>query len=345
MPRHDERNLPIAALYLLASILVLLACAAQPARAQQSTAAISANLDDLPITLQRRTIEPAAQGPVTSAPEDFDKVQLVPGCLLSMEVYGIPELSGIMLRIDAAGDVSVPTLGPVHIAGSTVLQAQDAITEALVSGEILVSPVVRLNVVQFTAGYVSVSGEVQNPGRFQVISSRTLAEVLALAGGESAAAGDDIEIQRKSADGNVQPQHIHYAQRDAPTSLQSITVRPGDSVFVHRAGAVYVLGAVNRPGGYLMVNDGKLNIYQAVSLAGGTTLDAATNGMYIIRPHDEAFETIKVPFSKLVRENQSEIQLQLNDVLYVPRSGWRVTLLDGSAIIGAAVNGATYNLH
>ena len=102
------------------------------------------------------------------------------------------------------------------------------------------------------------------------------------------------------------------------------------------------MGAVNKPGGYLMVNSGSLNIYQALSLAGGTTLDAARNGMYIIRPHDETFEQIKVPFTKLAKQSQAEIQQQWNDVLYIPRSGWRVTVLDGSAIIGAAITGATY---
>lgn len=123
-----------------------------------------------------------------------------------------------------------------------------------------------------------------------------------------------------------------------------MTVYPGDNVYVRRAGVVYVLGAVTRPGGYVMVDSGKLNIFQALSLAGGTTLDAAKNAMYIVRPHDEVFQTIKVPFNKLAKGPQAELALQGNDVLYVPRSGLRVTLLDGSAIIGAAVSGAIYTV-
>ena len=92
-----------------------------------------------------------------------------------------------------------------------------------------------------------------------------------------------------------------------------------------------------------MTDAGKLDIYQALSLAGGTSLDAAKNGMYIIRPHDEVFETIRVPFSKLASKHQNEVELQKDDVLYVPRSNWKVTLLDGSAIIGSALNAAIYN--
>ena len=310
---------------------------------QQYGPNLPANVEEM--SLQRRPMPASStrsQGPTVAAPEDFSKAQLVPGTLLSMETFGVPELSNVSLRLDANGDVFVPTLGPVHIAGMTVLAAQGAIASALVRAELLVSPVVQLNVVQYAASFVSVLGEVQAPGRFQVIGARSLAEVLALAGGETLAAGNDIEIQRGSAKEAPAVQHIRYTPHDSLNSLQTTVIQPGDSVYVRRAGVVYVLGAVTRPGGYVMVNGGMLNIYQALSLAGGTTLDAARNGMYIVRPHDEVFETIKVPFNKLAKQPQSDIELRQNDVLYIPRSGLRVTLLDGSAIIGAAVSGSMY---
>ena len=326
-------------LALLASVLGI----GWQGSAQQYGPSVPANIDEM--SLQRRPVPAGSaqsQASTTAAPEDFSKAQLLPGTLLSMETFGVPELSGVSLRIDAQGDVFVPTLGTVHLAGLTVPSAQQAIAEALVRAELLVSPVVQLNVLQFAASFVSVLGEVQTPGRFQMIGSRSLAEVLALAGGETLAAGNDIEIQRGKASGPGGVQHVHYTPHDSLASLQSTLVEPGDSVYVRRAGVVYVMGAVSRPGGYVMVNGGLLNIYQALSLAGGTTLDAARNGMYIVRPHDEAFETIRVPFNKLAKQPQAQVELRQNDVLYVPRSGARVALLDGSAIIGAAVSGSLY---
>ena len=321
--------------------LLVLPSLAQNLVAQQNTPSVPANLEEL--QLQRRPASsPANLGPTLAAPEDVSKAELVPGTLLSMDVYGVPEMSGVNLRLDANGDASIPTLGAVHLAGSTVLQAQQTVAKALVQAEMLVAPVVQLTLVQFAAGYVSVLGEVQSPGRFQIIAARNLAEVLALAGGETLAAGSDIEVQRTSATTGQTLQHVSYTPQDDLRVLQNVTVQPGDSVYIRRANVVYVLGAVNKPGGYLMVNGGLLNIYQALSLAGGTTLDAAKNGMYIIRPHDEAFQTIKVPFTKLAGRRPTDLQLQKNDVLYVPRSGLRVTFLDGSAILGAAVGGAMY---
>ena len=323
-----------------ATAMVLCACIV--AHAQSTNPMVVANVDNLAAEPQHRPISTYSQIPLSPAPEDFDKAQIVPGSLLSMDVFDVPELSGVTLRVDPGGNVSVPTLGVVHVAGLSVPEVQEAIAKGLKAGEILVAPNVRVNVVQYAAGYITVLGEVQNPGRYQVIAKRSLGDALGFAGGETLAAGDDIEVQHAVAGGPPSMQHVHHLRHDAAMELQNVAVGPGDVVTVHRAGVVYLMGAVNRPGGYLMMNEGKLDIYQALSLAGGTALDAARNGMYIIRPHDEVYQTIKVPFANLAKQHQSEVQLQLNDVLYVPRSNWKVTLLDGSSIIGAAVGAAVY---
>ena len=327
---------------LLPTLAVILG--SQLCHSQSNNPYVIANVDDQATGAQRRPLTPYNQIPVSPAPEDFDKTTIAPGTLLTMDIYNVPELSGVSLRVDTKGDVSVPTLGDVHVGGTTLLEAQGKIEHAFVAGEIFVAPVVRLTITQFPPEYVSVLGEVENPGRYLVIAPRSLGDVLGMAGGVTVSADDDIEIQHPKSTGVASTEHVRYTQHDSLASVGRIPVKPGDIVLVHRAGVAYVLGAVTRPGGYLMHNGGKLDVFQALSLAGGTTLDAARNGMYIIRPHDEVFETIKVPFSKLSKEHQSEIQLQRNDVLYIPRSNWKVTLLDGSAIIGSALNAAIYNV-
>lgn len=338
MRKNSFKHLSVVRLASLSLVLCT------PAQAQSNNPMVTANVDNLAAEPQHRPISTYTQIPLSPAPEDFDKAEIVPGSLLAMDVYAVPELSGVSLRVDPKGDVSVPTLGTVHVAGMTVPEVQDAIAKSLKANEILVAPNVRITVAQYAAGYITVLGEVQNPGRYQVIAKRSLGDALGFAGGETLAAGDDIEVAHAVSNGSPAMQHVHHLQHDGATDLQNVFVNPGDVVTVHRAGVVYVMGAVNRPGGYLMVNEGKLDIYQALSLAGGTALDAARNGMYIIRPHDEAYETIKVPFANLARQHQSEVQLKLNDVLYVPRSNWKVTLLDGSSIIGAAVGAAVYTV-
>jgi len=46
--------------------------------------------------------------------------------------------------------------------------------------------------------------------------------------------------------------------------LSDTVIQPGDTVTVKRAGIVYVLGAVTRPGGYIMQEGGELDVTQAV---------------------------------------------------------------------------------
>jgi polysaccharide export outer membrane protein len=276
---------------------------------------------------------------VSSVPEGFESLKLAQGFLLEMDIFGVPEMTA-QLRIDAQGDVTVPLIGKIHVEGDTVPQAQNAIAKALFDQEILKNPQVTLNILQFTAKNISVLGEVQNPGRVQLLSSQPLGNVLALAGGETIAAGSEIEIQRMTESGELATQHVHYVQGNDPAVLRSVLVSPGDTVLVRRAGVIYVLGAVNRPGGYLMVNGGTLSVVQAVSLAGGTTLQASTKYAVIVRRQEKGFVQFKVPLGKMQTGGATPIELQVNDALYIPASSWKTVLINGQTVLGAAASAA-----
>ncbi|HTF64537.1 MAG TPA: SLBB domain-containing protein, partial [Edaphobacter sp.] len=103
--------------------------------------------------------------------------------------------------------------------------------------------------------------------------------------------------------------------------IKSITIQPGDAVVVPRAGIVYVLGGVNRPGGYVMQEDGTLDVAQALSLAYGTSLNAAVGSIRVVRKHpDGTLQTIPVSYRKISKGKEVPLQLQAEDILYVPIS-------------------------
>jgi polysaccharide export outer membrane protein len=294
---------------------------AQPmARAQQAATMAVANIEDTGGLSNRKAALVNRTG-VVAAPDGFDHLKLTPGYLLQMDIYDVPEMS-TSLRIDPQGNVSVPLLGSVHIAGDSLTEAQNLIAKQLDVHEILKKPQVTLNVVEFSATSVSVLGEVESPGRIQLLSPKPLGDVLALAQGETQAAGDDIEIQHRSDTQQVTVRHIKYAQGRDNAPLQSVMIYPGDTVVVQKAGVIYVLGAVTRPGGYLMVNGGTLNVSQAVSLAGGTTLSALTRYAVVVRPEGSAFTQFKVPLKQMETGAALPASLQLNDILYIPTSSW-----------------------
>ena len=61
-------------------------------------------------------------------------------------------------------------------------------------------------------------------------------------------------------------------------------VNPGDTVVVSRAGIVYILGDVNRPGGYVMSNnESQLTLLQGLALAGSATRGAKQGHAHLIR--------------------------------------------------------------
>jgi polysaccharide export outer membrane protein len=320
----------------LIGLALLALVSGRSGHAQQGSPVVNANLDSGIAGASREPVLRRRAEDLEAVPDDFADARITPGYLLSMDVFTVPEFSGLSLRVGPTGDVTIPSAGRVHVAGDTLSEAQAAIAKRLVDQQILIAPQVELNVLQFATQSVTVLGEVQRPGRIQMLAPRSLADVLALAGGETVAAGNDIEIQQPEAAGPPKVHHVTYTQEQTSSKLQGILIHPGDSIFVHKAGVVYILGAVNKPGGYLMVNGGALDVLQAISLAGGTTLEAAMGGMRVYRPDDGHYAEIKVPFSRVTKGREPSV------TLYVPRSRLKTTLVDGSYLVGSSITSILY---
>lgn len=323
-----------------APCLLLSVMAAEPLylSAQQS-AWVNASVDQTAPAPKAQP--PAPSGNVTAVPEDFSKLQLAPGFLLAMAVYNAPEMS-MNLRVDSSGDVTIPTAGSIHIAGQTVAEAQDTITKVLKNKDLFNNPQVSLNVLQYTAQDVNVLGEVQSPGRIEILAPRNLADVLALAGGETPSAGTDIEI-KTTVNGEEHTRHIHYLRGKSTESLREIMVVPGSTVYVNKVGTIYVLGSVLRPGGYEMINGGSLNVAQALALAQGTIPQAAVGSIRIVRQNaDGTISEIHVPYKKIASGKAKPAMLMNEDVVYVPSSKIKSVLLSGTGILAATAGAATF---
>jgi polysaccharide export outer membrane protein len=301
----------------------------------------------LPVRMFSQPDAPKSDAPISRhrlsnigvVPEDFSTLKLAPGFLLNMDVYDTPELSGDF-RIDTKGDITVPTVGHIHVGGETLPDAATQIEDRLRSGKILNEPQINLNIAQYAAQNVTVLGEVHEPGRLELLAPHTLVDILALAGGETQYAGNAIEIQRSNGS---KSEHIvipYFRDRAGEVGVRTL-VLPGDIVTIPRAGVVYVLGAVNRAGGFLMQDDGELDVTQALSLADGTQLQAAVGSMRLIRKlTDGKVEEMPIPYSDIVHGKAASPRLQADDVIYVPMSKFKIIL--GAALLQSAANAAIY---
>lgn len=273
-------------------------------------------------------------------PRDFSELRIEPGDLLSVNVYDTPEFTN-SYRVDLAGNLTIPLCGKVNVRGLTLPEAAKHIEAALKDGQILNQPQVNVDVQQYAGQYVTVIGEVATPGRVPLIAPTNLGEILAQAGGVTALAGARIKIRHGGED--VAEEDVPYSRSQGTRETASILVRPGDSVLVPRAGIVYVLGAVARPGGYLMQEDGKLDVAQALALSGGTDLQANTGGLRVIRRNpDGTVLEFPLSYNAIAKGTEKPLVLQAQDIVYVPMSKVKSLFTSTSGLISSSASAAIY---
>jgi polysaccharide export outer membrane protein len=277
---------------------------------------------------------------LAEVPADFAQLKLAPGFLLSLNVLDDPDFAGTF-RIDEQGDIALPILGTLHLAGKTVSEARVQIRGELLKNKILNDPQLNLSIIEYSAPEVTITGEVASPGKYPLLVPRKLVDVLALAGGTTALAGNEVQIDRGSSESA--PLLVHYSRATDPKAVEDAIVHPGDIVQVKRAGIVYVLGAVTRPGGFVMLEDGSLSVLQAISLANGTSQAARTGTIYILRRNDDGTQAhIALPYKKITKGKSSDVQLHATDVLYVPTSAIKAALIDTQGILASAASASIY---
>lgn len=288
----------------------------------------------------RVAANPNSPGSVISVPEDFASLKLGPGFLLTITVYDEPDFSG-PARIDNDGNLNMAFLKPLHVAGDTVEQAKAALEKAFVDQGILKHPQVSIDVQQFATTTATVIGEVQNPGKVELLKPHTLLDVIGLTGGETPLAGNVIELKR--ADGDPPTKTYHYARGGDASEIRDVMVHPGDTVIVKRAGIVYVLGAVNRPGGYPMQEQGELNVAQAISLAQGLTLQAKVGGLRVVqRQADGKMVETPVSYKKIMDGKEEPMNLVAGDIVYVPVSRMKTILGSTTGLVAQTTAAAIY---
>lgn len=122
----------------------------------------------------------------------------------------------------------------------------------------------------------------------------------------------------------------------------NIVLQPGDIVTVPHAGIVYALGAVTRPGGFVIANDrGQLTTLKLLSLAGGLDHFAKSDHAVIVRRDGNGQQhEVQVDLKKVLSFQAEDVRLQPSDILYVPKSVAKQALIKAaelSTAIGSAI--------
>jgi polysaccharide export outer membrane protein len=112
-------------------------------------------------------------------------------------------------------------------------------------------------------------------------------------------------------------------------ATNNIILQAGDIVTVPHAGIVYVLGAVGRPGGFVLANDrAQMTTLKVLALAGGLNRTAKKDRAVIIRKDTQGQQhEVAVDLAKVMARQSEDVQLQPSDILFVPDSATKQAML------------------
>ncbi|MGH9789111.1 MAG: polysaccharide biosynthesis/export family protein [Candidatus Acidiferrales bacterium] len=286
----------------------------------------------------------AAQQPVAPpAPVETSRDYVIgPGDLLEITVYDAPDLSRDV-RVSSSGVILLPLLPePVRADGLSPEELAAAIAREFEQRQILRQPQVSVLVKEFKSRPVAVLGAVKKPQMIPVLGPMTLLEVLSASEGLTDDAGPLIYVTRGAQLRELpsNPAEVTEPAPDTPrvaviqvrelmeakNPAANVPIFAGDAVTVPRGGIVYVVGAVHKPGGFVLKDrHERVSVLQALALAGYVTPTAKPGDALIVRrpPGTETEETIPVDVAKILSRKAPDLAMQENDILFIPDSQFK----------------------
>jgi polysaccharide biosynthesis/export protein len=273
---------------------------------------------------------------------DQSAIAIGPGDLLDLSVFDVPELV-LKVRVDINGCVSLAFLGDLKLAGMTVGNAQRLIALELVARQLVKDPQVSIFIEEFATQGITVYGEVNAPGIYPLMGPHHLYDVISAAGGLTLKSGRTVTILH--AGQSDHPEVVALANINAtenPMEHANVPIYPGDTIVVSKAGMVYVLGEVNKPGAFLMEDNTSISVLKATALAGGTTKLASLKGSMILRKSLAGTTQTRIPLDKIYHGKAQDLQLHAEDIVFVPLSNIRNY---GAMGLQGAIQAAVYSIY
>src|ERR1019366_395283 len=265
-----------------------------------------------------------------------------PGDEVEVTVYGAPDLSG-HTHVSADGNISMPLIDFVRIAGLSSSEAESVIEAKLRENNVVNDPHVSVYVKEYNSSGISVAGEVNRPGVYSALGPHRLFDILQIAGGLSERASGSVTI---SHEGNEEhPVTVELTKNPLEMVRSNVELHPGDTVFVAKAAMVYVLGEVIKPGGYIINSTGAVTVLQVVAAAGGPTHLAALGRARMLRRNPNGLAELPVPLKALLRGKTADIPVSAEDILFIPSSRTKDFVAASTTTASTTASAAIYRIY
>ncbi|MGD0891386.1 MAG: polysaccharide biosynthesis/export family protein [Terracidiphilus sp.] len=241
-----------------------------------------------------------------------------PGDFLDVSEYHTPEFHSAV-RVSATGTVTLPMINEVQVGGMDEQGAAHAVEAALAAKGMLLHPQVSVLVKAYAGQDVSVLGEVTRPGVYPYTLHHRLLDLISAASGVAPSAGTLVNIFHRSEPNTPRTVVLDPSGTDTAAD-HNPELAPGDTVQVSRAGLVYVVGDVIRPGGFAVDPAQGLTVVQALSLAWGPTQNAASGKALLIREQKGGRTLTTLNLRRMLHGQDPDQPIHDRDILYVPDS-------------------------
>jgi polysaccharide export outer membrane protein len=266
---------------------------------------------------------------------------LGPNDELTIRAMDAEEISDKTYRVTSDGNLTLPMIGSFKAAGLTVAQLETELSKAL--EKYIRKPKVAVTISEFRSQPVSVLGSVTTPAVHQLQGTKTLIEILSMAGGVRPDAGHSVIITRQKVWGLLplpgarfdESGEFNIAEVNLKDVIEArrpelnIAIRPNDIISIPRAEVVQVLGTVKRPGSFPMNQRGTLSVLQAFGQAEGGDRTADLKKTRILRLTPDASRRVEIPvdLKQILEGKAADVALQADDILYVPDSSQKRAVL------------------
>lgn len=165
----------------------------------------------------------------TTASADY---QITANDLMEFNVFGVPDMKRDV-RVNASGEISLPLIGQVPVAGLTAQAAEDRIA-AKYQEKYLQDPQVSLFIKEFTTQRVAIEGAVIRPGIYPVTGQLTLLRALALSGGFAPYADINQIVVYRQGTGGAREQFTYDLDKVRAGQEKDPNIRSDDVIVVQR---------------------------------------------------------------------------------------------------------------
>jgi polysaccharide export outer membrane protein len=210
-------------------------------------------------------------------------------------------------------------IGEVNLEGLDELAAAHVIEAALVAKGMLLHPQVTVLVISYAGQDVSVLGEVTRPGVYPYTLHHRLLDLISAASGTTINAGRLVNIYHRDDEKTAHPIVLDPGGSDS-SGEHNPELMPGDTIQVSRAGLVYVVGDVVRPGGFAVDPAQGLTIVQALALAWGPSQNAQTRKAILIREQSGSRTMTTLNLKRMLHGQEPDQPVHDRDIIYVPDS-------------------------